>query len=48
MANFEMSEVLIFIKRNMLDWQSIKKKNDTFEAFNSWNALYLFLYISLV
>ena len=30
----------------MLDWQSIKKKN-TFEIFNSWNTLYLFLYISL-
>ena len=38
-----MSEIIIFIKRKK-DWQSIKK-SDTFEIFNSWNTLYLFLYI---
>ena len=35
------------IKRDALDWQSIKK-NDAFEIFNSSNTLYLFLYIQLV
>ena len=30
----EMSEIIIFIKRNVLDRQSIKKI-DTFEIFNS-------------
>ena len=32
-ANFEMSEIIIFIKRNVLGWQSIKKV-DTFKIFN--------------
>ena len=39
-----MSEIIIFIKRNVYDWQSIKRI-DTFEIFDSWNSLYLFLFI---
>ena len=35
-----------YFKRNVLDWRSIIKI-DTFEIFNSWNILYLFLYIQL-
>ena len=35
------SKIIIFIKRNLVDWQSIKKI-DTFEIFNSRNTLYLF------
>ena len=42
-----MSEITIFIKRNVLVLQSIKKI-DIFEKFNSWNTLYFFLYIQLV
>ena len=42
----EIFEIIILIKRNVLDWQSIKKI-DTFEILNSWNTLYLFLYIQL-
>ena len=42
-----MFEIFIFIKRNVWDWQSIKKIK-TFEIFSSWNTLYLFLYIQLV
>ena len=42
----EMFEIIILIKRNVLDWQPIKKI-DTFEIFNSKNTLYLFLYIQL-
>ena len=42
-----MCEIIIFIKKNVSDWQSIKKI-DTFEIFNSLNTLYLFLYIRLV
>ena len=34
-------------RRNTLDWQSIKKIH-TSEIFNSWNVLYLFLYVQLV
>ena len=41
-----MPEIIIFTKRNVLDWQSIKKI-DTFEIFNSWNILHTFLYIHL-
>ena len=41
-----MFEIIILIKRNVLGWQSMKKI-DTFEVFNSWNTLYLFLYIQL-
>ena len=42
-----MSEIIILIKRNVQNWQSIKKI-DAFEIFKSWNTLYLFLYIQLV
>ena len=42
-----MSGIIIFIKRNALDWQSIKKI-DTFEIFNSWHTSYISLYIQLV
>ena len=44
----KMSETIIFIKRNVVDWQSTKMKNlDTFEIFNHWNTLYLFLLYSV-
>ena len=36
-----MCEIIILIKRNVQDWQSINK-------IDSWNTLYLFLYIQLV
>ena len=42
-----MSEIIIFIKRSVQDWRSIKKIN-AFVIFNSWNTLYRFLYIQLV
>ena len=42
----KISEIIIFIKKNVLDWQSIKNI-DTFEIFNFWNTLYIFLYIQL-
>ena len=40
----KMSKISIFIKRNVLGWQLIKKI-DTFEIFNSGNTLYLSPYI---
>ena len=47
----KMFEIIILIKRNVLDWKSInqkkKKKKDTFQIPNSWNTLYLFLSIQL-
>ena len=39
-----MSEIIILITKNVLDWQSIKKIV-VFEIFDFWNTLYLFLYI---
>ena len=34
-------EIIILIKGNVLDWQSVKK-NDTFEIFNSFEIPYTF------
>ena len=43
-----MSETIILIKRNVVDWQSMKMKNiDTFEIFSYWNTLYLFILYSV-
>ena len=38
-----MSEIIMFIKRNVLDKESVKNI-DTIEVFNSWDTLYLFLF----
>ena len=39
---------LLYSSKGMCRIDSQLKKNDTFEIFNSWNTLYLFVYIQLV